>query len=109
MKPIHRKLGHRCGKCLIDPVPTIRTASQRGRKRTCSPVEFSRRILTRTKESMQAAHIKEHQARTEDPYAAFLDPTALIDRLPPAETTGKIHKSDARLGADIGAAVLPAG
>jgi len=58
---------------------------------------------------MQAAHIKEHQARTKDLYAAFLDPTALIDRLPPAETTGKIHKCDARLGADIGATVLPAG
>ena len=65
--------------------------------------------MTRTKESMQAAHIKEHQARTKDLYAAFLDPTALIDRLPPAETTGKIHECDARLGVDIGAAVLPAG
>ena len=38
---------------------------------------------------MQAAHIKEHQARTKDLYAAFLDPTALIARLPPAETTGR--------------------
>jgi uncharacterized protein YndB with AHSA1/START domain len=31
-------------------------------------------------------------------YAAFLDPTALIGWLPPAEMTGEIHEFDARVG-----------
>src|SRR6266849_3402253 len=31
-------------------------------------------------------------------YAAFLDPAALIDWLPPAEMTGEIHAFDARVG-----------
>jgi hypothetical protein len=30
-------------------------------------------------------------ARPEELYAAFLDPAALIDWLPPAEMTGEIH------------------
>jgi uncharacterized protein YndB with AHSA1/START domain len=38
------------------------------------------------------------RARPEELYAAFLDPTALIDWLPPAEMTGKIHEFDARIG-----------
>ena len=38
------------------------------------------------------------RARPEELYAAFLDPTALIDWLPPAEMTGKIHEFDARVG-----------
>jgi uncharacterized protein YndB with AHSA1/START domain len=37
-------------------------------------------------------------ARLEELYAAFLDPTALIDWLPPAEATGEIHKFNARVG-----------
>jgi uncharacterized protein YndB with AHSA1/START domain len=37
-------------------------------------------------------------ARPEELYAAFLDPTALIDWLPPAEMTGEIHEFDARVG-----------
>ena len=37
-------------------------------------------------------------ARPEELYAAFLDPTALIVWLPPAEMTGEIHEFDARVG-----------
>src|SRR5271166_5483671 len=37
-------------------------------------------------------------ARPEEFYAAFLDPAALIDWLPPAEMTGEIHEFDARVG-----------
>ena len=37
-------------------------------------------------------------ARPEELYAAFLDPTALVDWLPPAEMTGEIHEFDARVG-----------
>jgi uncharacterized protein YndB with AHSA1/START domain len=37
-------------------------------------------------------------ARPEELYAAFLDPAALIDWLPPAEMTGEIHEFDARVG-----------
>ena len=37
-------------------------------------------------------------ARLEELYAAFLDQTALIDWLPPAEATGEIHKFNARVG-----------
>ena len=36
-------------------------------------------------------------ARPEELYAAFLDPTALIDWLPPAEMTGEVHEFDARV------------
>jgi uncharacterized protein YndB with AHSA1/START domain len=38
------------------------------------------------------------RARPEELYAAFVDPTAVIDWLPPAEITGKIHEFDARVG-----------
>src|SRR5215471_13006662 len=38
------------------------------------------------------------QARPEELYAAFLDPAALLDWLPPAEMTGEIHEFDARVG-----------
>ena len=38
------------------------------------------------------------RARPEELYTAFLDPTALIDWLPPAEMTGEIHEFDARVG-----------
>jgi uncharacterized protein YndB with AHSA1/START domain len=38
------------------------------------------------------------RARPEELYAAFLDPTALVDWLPPAEMTGEIHEFDARVG-----------
>jgi uncharacterized protein YndB with AHSA1/START domain len=38
------------------------------------------------------------RARPEELYAAFLDPTALIEWLPPAEMTGEIHEFDARVG-----------
>ena len=58
---------------------------------------------------MQAALIEEHQGPELRTLRGLPGSTALIDRPPPAETTGKIHKCDARLGADIGAAVLPAG
>jgi uncharacterized protein YndB with AHSA1/START domain len=37
------------------------------------------------------------RARREELYAAFLDPAALIDWLPPAGMTGKIHEFDARV------------
>jgi uncharacterized protein YndB with AHSA1/START domain len=37
-------------------------------------------------------------ARPEDVYEAFIDPTALVAWLPPAEMTGKIHEFDARVG-----------
>ena len=38
------------------------------------------------------------QARPEELYAAFLDPAALVEWLPPAEMTGEIHQFDARVG-----------
>jgi uncharacterized protein YndB with AHSA1/START domain len=38
------------------------------------------------------------KARPKELYAAFLDPTALVDWLPPAEMTGEIHEFDARVG-----------
>src|SRR5258708_8439710 len=38
------------------------------------------------------------RASPEEVYAAFLDPTALGDWLPPAEMTGEIHEFDARVG-----------
>jgi uncharacterized protein YndB with AHSA1/START domain len=38
------------------------------------------------------------RALPEELYAAFLDPAALIDWLPPAEMTGEIHEFDARVG-----------
>ncbi len=38
------------------------------------------------------------KARPEQVYAAFLDPAALVDWLPPAEMTGKIHEFDAQVG-----------
>jgi uncharacterized protein YndB with AHSA1/START domain len=37
-------------------------------------------------------------ARPEELYAAFMDPSALVAWLPPAEMTGKIHAFDARVG-----------
>jgi uncharacterized protein YndB with AHSA1/START domain len=38
------------------------------------------------------------KARPEKLYDAFLDPAALVDWLPPAEMTGRIHEFDARVG-----------
>jgi len=38
------------------------------------------------------------KGRPEELYAAFLDPAALVDWLPPAEMTGEIHEFDARVG-----------
>jgi uncharacterized protein YndB with AHSA1/START domain len=38
------------------------------------------------------------RARPEDVYAAFVDPAALVEWLPPAEMTGEIHAFDARVG-----------
>ena len=38
------------------------------------------------------------RAQPEELYAAFLDPAALVDWLPPAEMTGEIHEFDARVG-----------
>ena len=38
------------------------------------------------------------RARPEELYAAFLDPTALIDWIPPAKMTGEIREFDARVG-----------
>lgn len=38
------------------------------------------------------------RARPEELYAAFLDPTALVDWLPPAEMTGEMQEFDARVG-----------
>ena len=37
-------------------------------------------------------------ARPEELYATFLDPTALVDWLPPDEMTSEIHEFDARVG-----------
>jgi uncharacterized protein YndB with AHSA1/START domain len=37
-------------------------------------------------------------ARPDEVYQAFMDPAALVDWLPPAEMTGKIHEFDARVG-----------
>jgi uncharacterized protein YndB with AHSA1/START domain len=37
-------------------------------------------------------------AQPEELYAAFLDPTALVDWLPPEVMTGEIHEFDARVG-----------
>jgi uncharacterized protein YndB with AHSA1/START domain len=37
-------------------------------------------------------------ARPEVLYAAFMDPALLVEWLPPAEMTGKIHRFDARVG-----------
>jgi uncharacterized protein YndB with AHSA1/START domain len=38
------------------------------------------------------------RAPPEELYAAFLDPTALVDWLPPGEMTGAMHEFDARVG-----------
>ena len=38
------------------------------------------------------------KAPPEKLYEAFMDPAALIDWLPPAEMTGKMHEFDARVG-----------
>jgi uncharacterized protein YndB with AHSA1/START domain len=38
------------------------------------------------------------RAQPKEVYAAFLDPTALVDWLPPGEMTGEIHEFDARVG-----------
>jgi uncharacterized protein YndB with AHSA1/START domain len=38
------------------------------------------------------------KARPEQVYAAFLDPAVLVEWLPPAEMTGKIHEFEARVG-----------
>ena len=38
------------------------------------------------------------RARPEELYEVFLDPTALVDWLPPEEMTGEIHEFDARVG-----------
>jgi uncharacterized protein YndB with AHSA1/START domain len=38
------------------------------------------------------------KARPEELYEAFVDPAALVDWLPPAEMTGKLHEFDARVG-----------
>jgi uncharacterized protein YndB with AHSA1/START domain len=38
------------------------------------------------------------RAQPEELYAAFLDPAALVEWLPPAEMTGEIHEFDARVG-----------
>ncbi|HEU0300732.1 MAG TPA: SRPBCC domain-containing protein [Longimicrobium sp.] len=37
-------------------------------------------------------------ARPEELYAAFTDPAVLVEWLPPAEMTGRIHEFDARVG-----------
>ena len=38
------------------------------------------------------------RARPQALYAAFVDPAALLDWLPPAQMTGEIHEFDARVG-----------
>lgn len=38
------------------------------------------------------------RARPEELYAAFTDPAALVEWLPPAEMTGRIHAFDGRVG-----------
>ena len=76
---------------------------------------MSRQILTWTMESRYVT--EEHASasvrtsrvirpRPEELYAAFLDPTALVDWLPPAEMTGEIHEFNARIS---NVAVLSAG
>ena len=48
------------------------------------------------------------RARREELYAAFLDPSALVNWLPPEEMTGEIHQIDARVGRIPDVAVPPA-
>src|SRR5688572_5472777 len=38
------------------------------------------------------------KARPDELYEAFIDPAVLVDWLPPAEMTGRIHEFDAREG-----------
>jgi uncharacterized protein YndB with AHSA1/START domain len=38
------------------------------------------------------------KARPDEIYAAFLDPAALVEWLPPAEMTGQMHEFDGRVG-----------
>jgi uncharacterized protein YndB with AHSA1/START domain len=38
------------------------------------------------------------KAQPEELYAAFLDPAALVEWLPPAEMTGQMHEFDGRVG-----------
>jgi uncharacterized protein YndB with AHSA1/START domain len=45
-----------------------------------------------------ARHSKLIKAAPEAVYAAFMDPTALLQWLPPAEMTGKLHTFDPRIG-----------
>src|SRR5947209_10000481 len=49
-------------------------------------------------------------ARPEELYEAFIDPTALVAWLPPAEMAGEIHEFDSRVGGGyrMCVAVLPA-
>ena len=48
--------------------------------------------------------------RCEELYAAFLDPTALVDWLPPVDMTGEIQEFDARVGGGYRKSLLyPAG
>jgi uncharacterized protein YndB with AHSA1/START domain len=38
------------------------------------------------------------KAQPEELYVAFLDPAALVEWLPPAQMTGKMHEFDGRVG-----------
>ena len=40
------------------------------------------------------------RAQPEELYAAFLDPAALVDWLPPAEMTGEIHECESAWNKD---------
>ena len=54
--------------------------------------------MTKDRAGAQTRTSRVISARQEELYAAFLDPTALTEWLPPAEMTGKIHEFDARVG-----------
>lgn len=58
--------------------------------RVAERLQRERRVSTRTSRVIRA--------RSEELYDAFLDPDALVEWLPPAEMTGKIHAFEAEVG-----------
>jgi uncharacterized protein YndB with AHSA1/START domain len=56
------------------------------------------RHMTEEQAGAQTRTSRVIKARPKELYAAFLDPAALIDWLPPAEARDEIHEFDARVG-----------
>ena len=54
--------------------------------------------MTKDRAGAQTRTSRVIRARPEELYAAFLDPDALVDWLPPAEMTGEIREVDPRVG-----------